>query len=180
MTDRVLKTERLELRPLRGDDAAATAALAGDLEISRITTHIPHPITIKVARTWIARLNGTIEIVFAVLHDEELIGCTGFSRLKETRAEIGYWLGKPWWGCGFAAAAARALVPYAFEKGVLNLLVSRHFVDNPASERILEKLGFQHTHAEQRTCTARCGDVLSMEYRLARLPHGAPSGLARI
>ena len=163
-----IKTDRLALRPLQESDAAAVADFAGDIEVARMTARIPHPCTIEDATAWIAGLAGTDEAVFAILLDDTLIGCTGYCPVEETRAEIGYWIGKPWWGRGYATEAARALVGHAFEQGAFEVLVSGHFADNPASARVLEKLGFQYIHDKQQACLARGGDVTCKEFRMAR------------
>ena len=168
MMRRVIETERLVLRPLEAGDAAAIAALAGDIDVSRMTSRIPHPLTAEEAGRWIAALAGAAEVVFAVLHEGELVGCTGCAPLSERRAEIGYWIGKPWWGRGFATEAVRALVAQAFAAGDYDELASGHFADNPASARVLEKAGFRYTHDERRMCVARGREVLSREYVLAR------------
>jgi RimJ/RimL family protein N-acetyltransferase len=173
MNDQVLKTNRLLLQPVQMADAAAIAALACEFDVARMTARMPHPYTIDDARDWIGQIAGSGETVFAIAHDGELIGCAGYMPLDDARAEIGYWLGKPWWGRGLATEAARALVQDAFEAGGFEQIDTGHFADNAASGRVLEKLGFKYIHDEMRPCRARGGSVLSREFRLMKSGHDA-------
>ena len=107
MIDRVLKTERLVLRPTQMADAATITALASEFDVARMTARMPHPYAIGDARAWIGQMAESGETVFAITLTGQLIGCAGYTPLDGKRAEIGYWLGKPWWGQGFATEAAR-------------------------------------------------------------------------
>ena len=73
---------------------------------------------------------------------------------------MGYWLGKPFWGQGFATEAAEAVIRHAFEADGFDYLIAGHFSDNPASKRIIEKLGFEPLGTETRECAARGGEAL--------------------
>ncbi len=173
MNDQVLKTDRLVLRPLQMADAAAIAALACEFDVARMTARMPHPYALDDARAWIGQIAGSGETVFAITRDSELIGCAGYVPLDGIRAEIGYWLGKPWWGRGLATEAAGALVQDVFETGGFEQIDTGHFSDNAASGRVLEKLGFKYIHDEMRPCRARGGSVLSREFRLLKSDHDA-------
>ena len=173
MIDRVLKTERLVLRPTQMADAATITALASEFDVARMTARMPHPYAIGDARAWIGQMAESGETVFAITLTGQLIGCAGYTPLDGKWAEIGYWLGKPWWGQGFATEAARALLQDAFEVGGFNQLDTSHFADNAASGRVLEKLGFKHTHDEMRPCRAHGGSVVSLEFRLSKSSYRA-------
>jgi RimJ/RimL family protein N-acetyltransferase len=141
----VLETERLLLRGPRRGDAKAIARFAGDKRVAGNTVRIPHPYSVDDAEQFIAaikRQDG--EATFVIMLGDALIGACGVD-VRESGAEIGYWLGAPYWGQGYATEAARALIDHAF--GVLGheMLVSGARVSNPASRRVLEKCGFQWT-----------------------------------
>lgn len=161
-----LTTDRLTLRPLRQDDAARLATLAGDFEVARMVTSIPHPNPVVATEGWILMLEGRealgLDRVYAVETEADgLIGCVG-GHAKEAGAdpELGYWIGRPFWGHGFATEAARAVVDHLFRLGY-ERVQSAHFVDNPASARVLEKAGFQPTgETRSRFSMARASQVL--------------------
>jgi RimJ/RimL family protein N-acetyltransferase len=144
-----LKTDRLVLRPLRLQDAAAIAALTSDPGVARMTAGIPCPNPEIAAEGWIllreARAPLGVEHNLAIeLPGQGLIGVIGaFRRPGETRAgwEIGYWIGRPFWGLGYATEAGAAFIAHLRAQGLTPLFAS-HFADNPASGRVLTKLGF--------------------------------------
>lgn len=139
----VLKTERLTLRAPRRRDAKAIAHFAGDRRIAENTARIPHPYTIDDAAQFIAavnRQNGNT--TFIITFEGDLIGACGVEAHGSV-AEIGYWLGAPYWGRGYATEAARAAIDYAFSDLGYVTLEAGARVSNPASRRVLEKCGFQ-------------------------------------
>jgi RimJ/RimL family protein N-acetyltransferase len=140
-----LKTARLVLRaPVRGD-VANIVALAGDRRVAENTARIPHPYTAADAVAIIAAINRAGgETVFAIELDGALIGMCGLDPLPDG-AELGYWLGVPFWGHGYATEAARAVIDYGFGELGHQVLHSGARVSNPASRRVLEKCGFQWT-----------------------------------
>jgi RimJ/RimL family protein N-acetyltransferase len=143
----VLETERLVLRAPRFEDVKAVAALANDRRIAENTLRIPHPYRIADAEAFIATANaGDNEVVFlATLRDGAIIGMCGIATLDGKTPELGYWLGVPYWGCGYATEAARAVIDHAFMTLGHEQLVSGARVSNAASRRVLEKCGFQWT-----------------------------------
>jgi RimJ/RimL family protein N-acetyltransferase len=145
-----LLTERLMLRPFALEDAPAVRALAGDRAIASTTLNIPHPYGEDDARTWIAtharRFAADQEVVLAVtLRDSgEPIGAIGLViARRHDRAELGYWVGRKHWGRGYASEAARALLDYGFRELRLNRIEAMHFARNPASGRVMRKIGMQ-------------------------------------
>jgi ribosomal-protein-alanine N-acetyltransferase len=145
-----LETERLRLRPFTFDDVAAVFALVSDPEVARFVRFEAH--------RDIAETRAFLELVqrhygrgdpFAWAierrEDERLIGSCGFvSQAGEKKsAEIGYWLGKPYWGKGYAAEAARALVRFGFEQMGLERVEAKCFLENRAGQRVIEKLGMK-------------------------------------
>jgi ribosomal-protein-alanine N-acetyltransferase len=164
-----IRTARLVLRALEPRDAARISLLAGDFEVASMTGTIPHPYTKEMAAEWIASaLQGEEGTVLAIEREAALIGCVGYREDEKGGAELGYWIGKPYWGMGYATEAAAAMVTYAFQDGGLNYLISGHFADNPASARIIAKLGFTAQGERIRDCVAREEKALCLTYRLER------------
>ena len=121
----------------------AISLLAGDYDVASMTGTIPHPYSEQMAAEWISSaLAGEEGVVFAIERSGALIGCTGYRAFGGDHAELGYWIGKPYWGMGYATEAVRALILHAFETGGFAYLTAGHFSDNPASARIIAKFGF--------------------------------------
>lgn len=141
-------TARLALRPLRAGDAPVMTRLADDFDIARMTTSIPHPFMKGHAEDFIARMGAcdeAREAAFAIDGAHE--GFMGVIGLHPTPGgtELGYWLGRAFWGRGLATEAATAAVKWAERRWGRRFLVSGHFVDNAASGRVLSKVGFLYT-----------------------------------
>jgi RimJ/RimL family protein N-acetyltransferase len=140
----VLATARLRLHAPRRDDASAIAALANDRRIAENTSRIPHPYTLADAESFLRYLEESeTETAFAITLADALIGVCGVRVKPRKTPEIGYWLGAPYWGHGYATEATRALIDHAFEDLGLERLEAGARVSNPASRRVLEKCGFQ-------------------------------------
>jgi RimJ/RimL family protein N-acetyltransferase len=139
----VLATARLVLRAPRRSDVKAIASFANDRRIAANTARIPHPYGIEDAEQFIASVNKREgEACFVIMLECAPVGvCSVDSR--EDGPEVGYWLGVPYWGCGFATEAVRALIDHAFGDLEHEALISGARVNNPASRRVLEKCGFQ-------------------------------------
>jgi ribosomal-protein-alanine N-acetyltransferase len=164
-----IRTQRLLLRPPAAADAARLSALAGDYDVARMTGTIPHPYSEQAAAEWLAdALAGEEGVVFVIERQRTLIGCTGYRAFDADHAELGYWIGKSYWGHGFATEAVRALIAHAFDADGFTYLKAGHFVDNPASARILGKLGFVAQGDEMRDCVARAEAVHCVTYWLGR------------
>jgi RimJ/RimL family protein N-acetyltransferase len=145
----VLTTARLVLRPMGPGDAAAVQKWAGDFEVADTALNIPHPYPDGLADEWIA-MHGRAwrdgrEAVFAITAraDGTLMGAIGLACIdaRHRHAEMGYWLGRPFWNLGLATEAARAVLRFAFDTLDLERVFAHHFVRNPASGRVLEKIG---------------------------------------
>jgi len=152
MSDRpTLTTARLLLRPFVLTDAPDVQRLCNVREIALNTLLIPHPYPDGMAEQWIASqvenfAKGEV-ITFAITLREgsELAGAIGMRiQLDNDCAEIGYWVGVPYWGRGFATEAARAVVVYGFDRLVLNRIFAEHFTRNASSGRVLQKIGMRH------------------------------------
>jgi RimJ/RimL family protein N-acetyltransferase len=143
----VLETERLILRAPRLEDAKAIATLANDRRIAENTARIPHPYRVADAEAFIAGVNVPGgEVVFLITDlDDAILGACGVSALDGQGPELGYWLGVPFWGQGYATEAVRAVIDYAFTELEHEFLNAGARVTNPDSRRVLEKCGFQWT-----------------------------------
>jgi [ribosomal protein S5]-alanine N-acetyltransferase len=146
-----LETERLVLRPFDLNDAPRVQLLAGDRAVAATTKNIPHPYEDGLAEQWIGAHQEHFErgqlVTFAiVLRDgSELIGAIGLTlNLAQERAELGYWIGKPYWGCGYCTEAGHAVLRYAFDTLCLHRVHAHHLSHNPASGRVMQKLGMRH------------------------------------
>lgn len=144
----LIRTQRLELRPFEAADARRVAYLAGEYAVSKMCGRIPHPYSYPAAIEWIgktqAQRGSGSEYPFAiVLESDGLIGSCGVNRMGEGDVwEIGYWLGMPYWGQGYASEAAEGLMWWAREALGAKVFTAGHFLDNPASGKVLRKLGF--------------------------------------
>jgi RimJ/RimL family protein N-acetyltransferase len=138
----VLATERLVLRAPRHEDAKTIAHLANDRRIAENTTRIPHPYQVTDATSFIAEVNRTDgEFAWLITLDDAPIGACGLAQLDGPAPDLGYWLGAPYWGNGYATEAARAVIDHAFAALGHEVLQAGARVTNPASRRVLEKCG---------------------------------------
>ncbi len=149
--ENILETSRLLLRPLKLDDAPLVSKLAGRREIADTTISIPHPYSEEQAREWIASHGGTNgagkEIVFAITLSAtgQLVGSVGLRDIdkEHSQAEMGCWVAVEAWSKGYATEASSAAVRFGFEELQLNRIYAHHMVRNPASGRVLEKIGMK-------------------------------------
>ena len=146
-----LDTPRLLLRPFVLTDAPDVKRIAGDREVAASTLNIPHPYEPGMAEEWIAThadgLHRQSPVVFAVIERETgaLIGAVGLTLASEHhRGELGYWVAREAWGRGVCTEAARAVMRYGFNVLGLDRIHAHHFLRNPASGRVMQKLGMRH------------------------------------
>jgi RimJ/RimL family protein N-acetyltransferase len=144
-----IQTARLTLRPFTLDDAPTTRALAGDRDIASTTLLIPHPYALEDAKDWIqghqAALEAGRNLDLAICERAgPLVGAIGLVfHPTHDRGEMGYWIGKPYWGRGYATEAAGAMLEYGFERLGFHKIHAYHYTRNPASGRVLEKIGMR-------------------------------------
>ena len=139
------RTERLLLRPGWREDAPALFDAVCDERVVRNLAQAPWPYTPQHAEAFLARERGatdTSSLIFLRMSSApRLVGCIGVHRLPSGEDELGYWITRPYWNRGFATEACRAVIEIARTLG-LPQLQGAYFIDNPASGRVLEKLGF--------------------------------------
>lgn len=143
------RTERLLLRPGWGEDAPALARAIGDEAIVRNLATAPWPYGLEDAQAFLAAERQPGETPCLIFRRTrgapQLIGSAGLGHKPDGTVELGYWISRPHWGLGYATEAAEAVLGFARHSLRLRGLTARHFVDNPASGRVLEKLGFHRT-----------------------------------
>ncbi len=162
-----------ELRPWQPSDIHALAKYANNRNIWRnLRNGFPHPYTLEDARTYTERVTVESPVTsFAIASASEAAGGISIQRqgdVARRSAEIGYWLGEPFWGKGIATKATLAIVEYAFARFDL---VRRHagvFEWNPASARVLEKAGFTLESRERKSVTKDGQTIDAFVYALIR------------
>ena len=144
-----LTTARLTLRPLRLDDAPVMTRLVDDPVVAAMTTSIPHPFPEGAAEDFIERMSETEpdrEGVFALeTASDGFIGALGFHPDDRGAVEVGYWLGRPFWGQGYMTEAVVGALDWAGGVWGRRYQLAGHFADNPASGQVLVKTGFLYT-----------------------------------
>jgi RimJ/RimL family protein N-acetyltransferase len=164
-----VRTDRLLLRPGWIEDAPALAhAVGSDPAIARNTARIPWPYTLDDAQNFLAMpedAQAPACLVFArTAGAPRLVGSVGIHPDSDG-LEIGYWIARPFWGLGFATEAAAGLLRAARGSLRIDRIHSGHFADNPASGRVLRKLGFRPTgRIVKRHSLARGADVDCLLY----------------
>jgi len=141
-----LETPRLGLRPYDTSDIAELLPLVGSREVAATTLRIAHPYTEEHARAFLALADEPDKIWLAITlrNDGRQIGGIGLRLEPQHRhAELGYWLGVQYWGLGYATEAAQEMIRYGFQDLGLHRIFASHFAHNPASGRILKKLGMR-------------------------------------
>ena len=143
-----LETARLVLRPFAKADIDEVARLAGAREVARYTLHIPHPYQRHMAESWIAshreRYDEGVALTLAVTERQgrSLVGAMGLSvDAGNLTGELGYWIGVPYWGRGYATEAAQAVLAHGFGPLGLERIHACHLAPNLASGRVMQKLG---------------------------------------
>jgi RimJ/RimL family protein N-acetyltransferase len=166
----VLVTERLVLRPPHVDDVADLAALANNRRVAEMLARMPHPYGEAEARAFIAmsaKKGGTGAVYALTLADSgRFLGCAGLNA-TERGLELGYWVGEPHWGRGYATEAAHALVDLGFRATMIDELHVSCRVINPASRRVIHKCGFQYA-GQGMLNSIVAGQVPVERYRLDR------------
>jgi RimJ/RimL family protein N-acetyltransferase len=164
-----LVTQRLILRAPREQDAEQIAVLADNRHVADMLARMPHPYTVSHARAFIhmemqRRAGAGYAITLAGTGTP--VGCAGVNH-TERGLELGYWIGEPYWGRGFATEAAHALVDLAFRETPAPVLLAACRVINPASRRVIHKCGFQYAGQGMMNSLA-AGQVPIERYRLDR------------
>jgi len=164
------RTPRLLLRPGFPEDAPALAMAISDRAVVRNLAVVPWPYTLRDAEAFLASPRDPILPSLLIFERTDgapnLVGSCGLGRRASGAVEMGYWIARPFWGRGYATEACFALIDMARTLGLTSLEGS-HFLDNPASARVLEKLGFEPTGlVAPRISCARGQEVAARLMRL--------------
>ena len=156
----IIQTPRLTLRTPGSQDAPRIAALCGDYAIAKMTTRMPWPYSQSDADGFVARCqvqDRRKDATFVIdLEDEGVVGVLGFFTPPVGHLEVGYWVGRPYWGRGLATEAALGALAWARQDWRKKLVVAGHFADNPASGQVLVNAGFLYTGVvEPKACSSR-------------------------
>ena len=171
------RTQRLLLRPGFPEDAPALLAAMADERVVLQLARAPWPFRLADAEAFLSRRADPLLPSLLVLErtggPPRLVGGCGLTRRQSGTVQLGYWVSRPDWNRGIATEAASAMVDIARALR-LPALEASHFLDNPRSGRILEKLGFEATGMiAPRLCEARGEELPARFYRL-RLQQDLP------
>ena len=155
-------TERLLLRPAWPEDADALMRGIADEGVVRNLARAPWPYLPRHAREFVMRGQDARYPVFLITlpstEGSKVIGCIGIDPCDSADAELGYWIARPYWGRGYATEAARGMIDIARLIGHTRLSAG-HFADNPASGRVLRKVGFRPTGQSARRHSCGRGEA---------------------
>jgi [ribosomal protein S5]-alanine N-acetyltransferase len=146
-----IRTARLLLGAFEPGDATELQRLAGEREIADTTLTIPHPYEMDHALAWIGNqrkesARGRAEnFAIRLSAGSSIIGCAGLRDIdaEHLQAELGFWIGRDWWGHRYAREAASAVIRFGFETLRLNRICAHHMLRNPAAGKVLQHIGMQ-------------------------------------
>lgn len=178
----VLRAPRLLLRAFRPSDAGAVRVLAMDRDVADGTVELPHPYELTHAVEWIAghqrQFECRVAATYAVtrMADGVLLGAAALTfDAAHDAAELGYWIGKPYWGAGYATEAVRTLVAWGFDEAGLNRIHAGHFPENVRSAAVLRKVGLRY-EGRSRERVKKGGAYRDLDrYALLRRERSVPS-----
>jgi [ribosomal protein S5]-alanine N-acetyltransferase len=165
----LLELDEIRVRSLRPQDAESLARYANNVNIAKqLRDRFPHPYSLEDAHQFLRTQNAEPERNFAIAYRsgpaDEAIGVIGFvlaTDIDRVSAEIGYWLGEPFWGKGYCTAVLRSVTEYGFDTFSLTRIFATPRADNAASCRVLEKAGYTR-EAILRRAAIKQGEVLDM------------------
>jgi [ribosomal protein S5]-alanine N-acetyltransferase len=145
-------TERLLLRPFQMSDAKEVQTLANDIRVSESTANVPYPYTLGDAESWIGSHQSNFEsrssVVFAIslVSRGHIVGTVALNQISafHRRANLGYWMGFPYWSKGFCTEAAKALIQYGNKEFEITRFDCSCLARNLGSARVMEKVGFKY------------------------------------
>lgn len=172
----VLTLERLKLERPTLDDAADIVFLANNRRVAEMLARMPHPYQLADARKWIDGAvhaePGAIKFAVRLRSTGRFIGACGYGPMPggdPDEVHLGYWIGEPFWGKGYATEAAHAVIDHAFNVAGHNEMLASCRLTNPASRRVIEKCGFQYRESGMMRSLAHGGSTVPVEtYRLDR------------
>ncbi len=175
-----IKTGRLFLRPLEPDDAETVAAYLDDVEVARWLVRVPHPFTVEDAADFIGQCCATADLGTAatlgvVMRGDDRAVVRGIVALHslDTRPEIGFWLGRPFWGHGLMGEAVDATLAWAYASLDIDAVAAGAFEGNVASLAIQARQGFEMVGMSRRASLIEDRLLDHVDTRLTRTRHAA-------
>jgi len=154
------QTPRVAIRPFVAADSAQVQALVSDARVAQVAGNIPYPYPENGAKTWIAshgaqhRAGTAIIRAIVCLENGQCIGAISIDQMSRglnSSGNLGYWVGVPYWNKGFCKEAGQLMLELAAKEYAMKRLVAAHRMDNSASGRVLEKLGFNELEPQRMT-----------------------------
>ncbi|WP_066701546.1 GNAT family N-acetyltransferase [Celeribacter ethanolicus] len=161
MTDTILTTDRLILRPFRASDAPDVVRVLNDIEVSKWLTRVPYPYSVHDAN-WFTRRVAAKAFVFGIEFQGRIVGTIG------CEGEFGYWLGRDYWGQGIMPEAAEAVLSAWFATTGKDRIEAGYFAENARSSKVLRAMGFVETGTSRNFSLARGYDVDRIDMILTR------------
>lgn len=159
----------LRLRPISLFDVPLIVELANDWDVASMVSRLPYPYEPRHAQSWIEEIEkNRREDVWAIETDGYFAGCVGYNRSSITHGELGYWLGKPYWGRGLATRAAWQILAHGFATEPFKYFDACFFTDNIRSKKVINRLGFQPVDIIECPSIARGAPAPANRYRLTR------------
>ena len=174
-----IRTPRLTLRRMIMADAPRVHEIQSNWNVARMLRMAPFPPTVGGIRDWLSLFQGQwisgTAYRFAVLAKARVIGCADVDEIASGSGELGFWFDEAYWGRGLAGEAAPAVLNFAFETAGLERLLSGHAADNPASGRVLGKLGFRWIGDVELWSRSRQESIIQRQYeRVATANEAVP------
>jgi len=145
-----IKTDRLILKKHKSkQDILSIVSQIGDWEVVKWLAMVPYPYTYNDCESYLKESNNN-ELALNIFLDNQLIGGVGLHLHNDNYYELGYWLGKDYWGKGYATESSKYLLEYALGKLDSPKIKSGYFIDNIPSGNVLKKLGFKEVGIEKR------------------------------
>ncbi|GJM02432.1 MAG: hypothetical protein DHS20C08_09330 [Rhodomicrobium sp.] len=163
------REDSLRLRPISLFDVPRIVELANDWEVASMVSRLPYPYEPHHAHDWISEIEvNRREDVWAIESDGFFAGCIGYNRASLNHGELGYWLGRPFWGRGLATRASWQILAHGFTSEPFKFFRACHYIENERSRRVLLRLGFQPEDIIEVPSIARGGPAPAQRYRLPR------------
>ncbi|WP_292009128.1 GNAT family N-acetyltransferase [Chryseobacterium sp.] len=145
----IIQTERLIISEFRDSDIPLIVEYLQDRVFSEMTSNIPYPYHKEDAEFWLKMSKEAFDnktgYTFAIRDkNEKIIGAIGIHDRDDDKAELGYWLGVPYWNQGYVTEAAKAVIQFGLETLGLNKIFATHFLGNPSSGKVMQKAGMEY------------------------------------